>query len=198
MKKVIPSLGVLLVLAVPAACGSKEPAVPTSVDAGFAYGGEPDASPIAPVGPEDAGAPVQDAGGDLATVALDGALDLAVSTLAAKDAPGMAPEGPAGRETLAEGAHFNMLVTLQPGRCYTVIATSPAMQVAELEVKLLAPPMFTIEAGRSAAADKNPAVLGRGKAATCPILPIALPYKVDVIAKKGAGRILVQVFSKAK
>ncbi len=33
---------------------------------------------------------------------------------------------------------------------------------------------------------------------TCPISPIAIPYRVDVIARKGAGRVGVAVFSKVK
>ena len=41
-------------------------------------------------------------------------------------------------------------------------------------------------------------VLGKGKAATCPISPIAIPYRVDVVARKGAGRVGVAVYSRAK
>ena len=99
---------------------------------------------------------------------------------------------------VTEGGTFNMVVTLQPGRCYTIIAMSAPLQVSTVEVKLLAPPLFNIEAGRSGAGDKNPAVLGKGKGATCPISPIAVPYRVDVVARKGAGRVGVALFSKAK
>ena len=109
----------------------------------------------------------------------------------------MTAEGGAGHDTLQENGHFGMVVTLQPGRCYTVIATSAPLQVSELEVKLFMLPL-NIEGGRSPASDKNPAILGRGKGATCPISPIAVPYKVDVTAKKGAGRIAVAVFSRSK
>ncbi len=212
MRKSLP-LAVLLAAAalVPTACGKKDAAVPSmSVDAGFAFGGDagpteggsapiasgPASASAAPSGSTSAGP----AGSAVALVgaALDAAIDAAIQAQAAKDAPGMAIDGTPGRVTLAEGGTFNMLVTLQPGRCYTIIAMSSLLQVSQLEVKLLAPPLFNIEAGRSAPGDKNPAVLGRGKAATCPLSPIAIPYRVDTTARKGAGRVGIAVFSKTK
>lgn len=216
MRKSFPLLVLLATAAfVPVAC-AKTPEVPSAtLDAGFAFGG-PDAMatgynpPVpgassAPVATGSAPAPSASASGapsasasGLLAGGVDAALDLAIQTIAAKDAPGMTSEGAAGHETLAENGHFGMVVTLQPGRCYTVIATSAPLQVSELEVKLFMLPL-NIESGRSPASDKNPAVLGRGKAgATCPISPIAVPYKVDVTAKKGAGRIAVAVFSRSK
>ncbi len=186
------------------ACGKKDPVVPTmTVDAGLAIGD---------AGAEGGNAAVltmADAAADAAPVAsgsaaalggpaLDAAIDLGIQAQAAKDAPGMSVEGTVNHATLAEGAVFNTLVTLQPGRCYTIIAASAPLQISTVEVKLLAPPLFNVEAGRSGATDKNPAVLGKGKAATCPISPIAIPYRVDVVARKGAGRVGVAVYSRAK
>lgn len=134
----------------------------------------------------------------VAVEALDGAIDLAIKAQAVKDAPGMAPEGAAGRETLAEGAHFNMLVTLQPNRCYSFFAFSPPGQVSQIEIKLLAPPFYNVEAGHSGA-DKSMAVIGKGKAAAlCPLLPLPVPYKIDVTARKGAGRIGVYAYARNK
>ena len=195
---------------VPVACGKKAPVVPSlSVDAGITLGdggieGGTDASALT----TDASAPASASGsasgapagsaGALLGPALDAAIDVAIQAQAAKDAPGMSVEGQVSHTTLAEGGTFNMVVTLQPGRCYTVIAMSAPLQVSTAEVKLLAPPLFNIEAGRSGAGDKNPAVLGKGKGATCPISPIALPYRVDVTARKGAGRVGVAVLSRAK
>lgn len=211
-------LALLLVTAffVPAACSSKSPAVPTvTVDAGFALGAPdggaaPGASSGIPVASGSApsasvsGAPSGSASAapsgsaaNLLAAGVDAALDAAITAQAAKDAPGMSAEGQPGRATLQTSEHFGMVVTLQPGRCYTIIALSPPLQITELEVKLLALPL-SVEGGRSPATDKNPAVLGKGKQATCPVSPIALPYKVDVTAKKGAGRMAVAVFSRAK
>jgi hypothetical protein len=213
MRKSLPLVVLLAAAAfVPSACGKKDPIVPSlSVDAGFAFGGDagateggadgaaPDAAaPLASAVPSGSVAPAGSAPPALLGPALDSAIDVGIQAQAAKDAPGMSLEGQVGHATLAEGGTHNMLVTLQPGRCYTVIAMSAPLQVTQLEVKLLAPPLFNVEAGRSAAGDKNPAVLGKGKGATCPISPIAIPYRVDVIARKGAGRIGVALLSRAK
>jgi hypothetical protein len=63
----------------------------------------------------------------------------------------------------------------------------------------MAPPLYTVQAGKSGANDKATPVLGKGKAnAMCPVLPIAVPYRLDVVAKKGGGRVGVQVFSRDK
>lgn len=197
---------------VPVAC-SKDPVVPgLTLDAGFDLGaGEggvappmtanPSATPdaaAADAGPGDAGAAVPSAIASATVAAMDQALDVAMAAQAGKDAPGMAPDGPPGRATLNPNGTFNMIVNLQPGKCYTVIAVSPPAQVTQLEVKLMLPPLYSMEAGRSPASDKNPAVLGKGAQKTCPLSPIALPYRVDVTAKQGGGRMMVQVFSKAK
>jgi hypothetical protein len=215
MRKSLPLVVLLAIAAfVPIACGKKEAVVPSlTVDAGIAFGNEggiPDAGtdgavPLASAPPSASVAPSGSASASpsgsaagLLGPALDTAIDTGLQAQGLKDAPGMSIEGQVGHSTLAEGGTFNMLVTLQPGRCYTIIAGAPPGQVSQVEVKLLAPPLFNIEAGRSAAGDKNPATLGRGKAMTCPLSPFAIPYRVDVTARKGAGRIGVAVFSKAK
>jgi hypothetical protein len=215
MRKSLP-LAVLLATAafVPVAC-SKTPAVPTvSVDAGMAFGGDggaPATSPSgAPVGstsaapsasasaaPSGSASAAPSGSANLLGAGVDAALDAAILAQAAKDAPGMTAEGQVGHETLQQGGHFGMVVTLQPGKCYTIIAMSAPLQVSELDVHLFMLPL-NIESGHSPPTDKNPAVLGRGAAKTCPVSPIAVPYKVDVSARKGAGRVAVAVFSKSK
>ena len=69
---------------------------------------------------------------------------------------------PAEGQVVAHGAH-------------TVFgfAWSGLGQISQVEVKLLAPPLFNIEAGRSGAGDKNPAVLGKkGEKPAAPFGPI--------------------------
>jgi hypothetical protein len=219
MRKSLPLVVLLATAAfVPAAC-SKTPVVPgVTLDAGLALGfaeaGAPDAAPAPSGAPLASGSAAPSASASAAPSAsasaapsgsaanllgagVDAALDAAILAQAAKDAPGMTAEGPAGHETLQPNGHFGMVVTLQPGKCYTIIAMSAPLQVSELDVHLFMLPL-NIESGHSPPTDKNPAVLGRGAAKTCPISPIPVPYKVDVSARKGAGRIGVAVFSKSK
>lgn len=213
---VLTTVAAVVAAFVPAAC-SKTPAVPTaSLDAGLAFGagdgGAPSAMPSgAPMGSSSAApsasasaapsgsASAAPSGSAPALVAagVDAALDAAIVAQAAKDAPGMTAEGVTGHETLQQGAHFGMVVTLQPGKCYTIIALSAPLQVSELDVHLFMLPL-NLESGHSPPTDKNPAVLGRGAQKTCPVSPIPVPYKVDVSARKGAGRVAVAVFSKSK
>jgi hypothetical protein len=189
----------LFPLAVVVACSSNKPA---ATPAPVADGGMEAAAPAADGGlaiatpAVDAGAP--EAGvASLADTAFDAAIDLAVTTASAKAAPKMEREGQPGRATLKEGEHFGMVVTLQPNRCYTIIGSSPPGAVTQLDLKLLALPLM-MEAGKSAPADKSMPIIGKGTAALCPILPVAVPYKIDAAATKGAGRIGIHVYSRAK
>ena len=201
------------VVALFAACSSKKPNPPMTPSV-------PQADAGAEAGIDEAGAPLGDAsampgadagptfftGGDagatgsvaLGEAALDSAIDLAVTTAAPKLAPKMDKEGQPGRATLKEGEHFAMMVNLAPNRCYTIIANSPPGSVEKLDLKLYGPPLFNIEAGKSGANDKNMPVIGKGTAALCPIIPLAVPYKIDVAATKGAGRVGVHVFARNK
>ena len=194
-----------------AACSSKKPNPPMTpsvpADAGAEAGVE-EGAPLDDAGAmEGDGGPTFFTGGEdagvtgpaaLGEAALDSAIDLAITTAAPKVAPKMDKEGQPGRATLKEGEHFAMMVNLAPNRCYTIVANSPPGNVEKLELKLYGPPLFNIEAGKSGANDKNMPVIGKGTAALCPIVPLAVPYKIDAVATKGAGRIGVHVYARNK
>jgi hypothetical protein len=203
----------LFVFAVPLACGKKQDwpgPVNVSASAGFGSGsasasGAPVASapsastsstPIASAEPSASASTAPSSSGSAVVVDLmDAAAEAGLKALAAKIAPGMAPDGQPIKADLKEGDHAVALVTLQPGKCYTIVGHSPQGGVKDLDVKLLAPPFFTISAGEDKTNDNNPVV---GKPPLCPALPLPLAYKVDVFAKKGAGRAMVQVYSRMK
>jgi hypothetical protein len=109
----------------------------------------------------------------------------------------MALEGSAYRETLGPNGHLNAIVTLQPSRCYTIIGYSPKEGVTQLDLQLLAPPLFNIPTNR-APSPKNEAIIGKGKEALCPVSLVPIPYKVDAVASKGTGRVGVYLFSRNK
>jgi hypothetical protein len=124
-------------------------------------------------------------------------MELGLRALGARLAPGMQPDGPMAKGTLREGDHLAFMTTLEPGRCYTIVGFSPPTQVANLDLNLFAPPLYLALAGQDTTDDAAPS-LGKENAPMCPIVPIALQYKVDVVARKGAGMVGVQVFSKPK
>lgn len=210
---------VLVILAqaaiLPVACSSKKPNPPMSPQSSLGDAGAGDASAeggaagwgdggviggFGGIG-GDAGLAGGDAGlGVPATLAAatDALIDVEIAKIAAKVAPGMAPEGQAYRDTLATNGHLNAIITLQPNRCYTIIGFSPKEGgVSQLDMQLLAPPLFNFATNR-AASPKNEAIIGKGKEALCPVSLVPLPYKIDAIASKGAGRIAVVVYAKNK
>lgn len=196
-KSLVVGLSGTVAIASLIACGDKKAPVapqPATVDAGSYV----TAPPVV-----DAGAPTEDAGAADAGLVLntdsvaDTAIDLAIQTAAAKVAPKMDKEGTTVHATVKEGEHFGMGVQLQPGRCYTIVGFAAPTGVTQLNLALLAVPLNT-DAGHSNAADKTMPVIGKGTTPLCPILPIAIPYKIDAHAVKGAGRIGIQVFSRAK
>jgi hypothetical protein len=172
-------------------------------DAAMMEGGVMDGGVVdaAPEGGNPYGAFLPDGGMAPPTLppeALDVAIDTAVNAQAAKLAPKMTLEGTPLKATLAQGGRANMIVTMAPGRCYTFIAFSPPGNVTQLELKLMTPPFYNVEAAKSAASDKTMPVIGKGTASQCPVSPIAVPYRLDAIATQGAGRVGVYVFSRSK
>jgi hypothetical protein len=122
-------------------------------------------------------------------------LSKGLAAIALKGAPGMKPEGQVATGTFKEGDHLEMSVTLAPGKCYAVVGYSPSGEIQDLDLHLLTPPFFTFMAGEDTTDDNAP-VIGSAPNPICPVVPVKLPYKVDIFAQKGAGHAAVQLFSK--
>lgn len=212
MKRTIALLSCTAAAAIAVACSSNKPNPPmtpsTPADAGA------DAADVTGTAP-DGGPEVADAGGptmptfftdagagpaapSMTDQAMDVAIDALLAAAATKNAPKMAEEGQPGHQTMKEGEHWAMMVQMQPNRCYTIVATALPGTITDLQLHLYGPPFYNVEAGKSGANDKALPVIGKGTAALCPILPIAVPYKLDVVAAKGAGRMGVKVYSRSK
>lgn len=116
---------------------------------------------------------------------------------AAVYARGMTPEGALFKKVLGADQHESLTFTMQPGRCYTVLGFSPPGAVKHLMLAIMAPPFYTAPMMTSSAAITNRPVVGHPQP-TCPLLPIAVPYKLDIHAKSGAGEAVVQIYSKPK
>lgn len=114
---------------------------------------------------------------------------------AAKYAPGMSPDGQIAKGTLAEGGHVGFVINMEPTKCYAVVAYGAGL--VDLDVNLLAPPLYNFLAGQDGMAGPT-AVIGASPRPMCPILPIAVPYKVDLYAKKGGGAVAAQLYSRPK
>jgi hypothetical protein len=112
-------------------------------------------------------------------------------------APGMQPEGNELKQSLAEGQHAVMMVTLQAGKCYAIVGFSPPGGVKDIDLNLLAPPFYLTLAGQDLTHDNTPAI-GASPSPMCPVIAFPLQYKLDVFARSGSGQVAVQLYSKSK
>ncbi|HVH46873.1 MAG TPA: hypothetical protein VM925_31235, partial [Labilithrix sp.] len=124
--------------------------------------------------------------------AAEGPAEAGLRAAAAQHAPGMSPEGPVARGNLADGGHVDFVVQLEPSKCYAVVAYGAG--VMDLDVNLLAPPLYNFLAAQDGMAGPA-AVLGAAPKPMCPVVPVAVPYKVDLHAKKGGGQVAAQLYS---
>jgi hypothetical protein len=66
-----------------------------------------------------------------------------------------------------------------------------------MDVNLLAPPLYNVLAGQDGMTGPS-AVVGAAPKPMCPALPVGVPYKIDLHAKRGGGAVAAQVYSKPK
>jgi hypothetical protein len=123
--------------------------------------------------------------------------DAGLKLLAVRVAPGMQPEGDELKQTLTEGQHAVMMVTLQAGKCYSIVGFSPPGAVKDLDLNLLAPPLYMTLAGQDLTHNNTPTI-GLAPNPMCPVIAFPLQYKLDVFAKSGSGQVAVQLYSKNK
>ena len=168
-----------------------------------APGGNQPPAPLAPTDPNSLQGILNGLQGALqGTLVSPGSLpgDVAEAGLKAQAmrvAPGMQPEGDELKQTLSEGQHAVMMMTLQAGKCYAIVGFSPPGAVRDLDLNLLAPPFYMTLSGQDLTHNNMPAI-GAAPSAMCPVIAFPLQYKLDVLAKSGSGPIAVQLFSKNK
>ena len=115
-------------------------------------------------------------------------VEIGIKASAAKNAPGMTAEGNMAKGQLQEGGHLQFLVNMQGGKCYTIVGFSPPGGVQDLDLNVLAPPLYTMLAGQDGTSHNMPVVGGSPKP-LCPLIPLSVPYKIDIYAKKGSGPV---------
>ncbi|HEY8040241.1 MAG TPA: hypothetical protein VIF15_10635 [Polyangiaceae bacterium] len=113
---------------------------------------------------------------------------------AAKRLPaGMQPDGPMAMGSIKEKQHLQADITLQPGKCYSIVGYSK--KVKDLDLYLLLPP--GVLSGQDLTDDSRP-VIGGPPQPMCPASSTAITYKLDIYADAGAGDVAVQLYSKSK
>ena len=107
--------------------------------------------------------------------------------------PGMQPDGPMAMGSLKEKGHLQTDITLQPGKCYSIVGFSK--KVKDLDMYLLLPP--GVLSGQDLTDDNKP-IIGGAPQPMCPVAATAVTYKLDIFADTGAGDVAVQLYSKGK
>ncbi len=125
----------------------------------------------------------------------DDAAEAGLRAAAARYAPGMTPDGEVARGHLAEGDHVGFIANLDGSKCYAIVAYGEG--IADIEVNLLAPPLYNVLAAQDGMGGPA-AAIGAAPNPICPIVPVPVPYKVDLHAKKGSGSVAAQVYSRPR
>ena len=112
-------------------------------------------------------------------------------------APVRQPEGEALKTVRNEGQQAVIMVTLQAGKCYSIVGFSAPGAVKDLDLNLLAPPLYMTLAGQDLTRHNMPSI-GAAPNPMCPVVMFPLQYKLDVFARSGSGQVAVQLFSKNK
>ena len=119
-----------------------------------------------------------------------------LTPLQQSEAPGMQPDGSAFAAQFQEGQTMEQPLTLQPGKCYTVVAVSLGIQ--ELDAMIAAQPLPQVPPAPLAqdSSSGSQAVVGGKGSCFRNAAPIAVPAKVIVKATRGSGQAVAQVYVK--
>lgn len=125
-----------------------------------------------------------------------GAATALLHFIASSDAPGMQKEGAPLAGQYQEGQVLEQAFTLQPGKCYTVVAAGVGPQ--ELEVTLLPqtvipglPPM-----GSAKGSAQKTVLGGGGNCIKLALMPVGVPAKWVLKSTRGGGLVAGQLYVK--
>ena len=121
---------------------------------------------------------------------------MSMTELQQSEAPGMQPDGSSAAGQCAEGQQLELPITLQPGKCYTVIAVS--MGVQELDAQIATQPLAQappLVLAQDNASGGQAVVAGKGSCFKNPS-PVAVPGKVIIKATRGTGAAVAQIYVK--
>jgi len=114
---------------------------------------------------------------------------------AQQNAPGMRADGSPVKLTLSQGQTGEGQVTLQPGKCYTLVGASMP-GVLDVSVKATYPvPMQGQVLGQSAQPGPMPVVFAKDACFKNPA-PIGMPLRIEVQMKQGSGQVAIQPYAK--
>ena len=121
---------------------------------------------------------------------------LGIQHNASQNAPGMTAEGSVLKMSLQQGQTSEAQITLQPNKCYTLVGASMP-GVLEVGIRVTMPkPLDQQVLGQNDAGPNPMPVVWPGANCYRNPAPIAMPVRVEVTMKSGAGTIGLQPYSK--
>jgi len=124
-----------------------------------------------------------------------GTLEQGIKMKAATDAKGMKPEGQLMSAKLQQDGHAQATITLEPGKCYTIVGFAQLGVMAYQINVLTAPPMPPQVLAQSKATGVDPTVGANENCVRDPY-PTPLPVTVDMHVIQGQGLVGAQVYKK--
>ncbi|MFO0665622.1 MAG: hypothetical protein U0174_16825 [Polyangiaceae bacterium] len=126
---------------------------------------------------------------------------MALQGLANTEAAGAAKEGNPVAGNFQQGQTIEQTFTMQPGKCYTVVASSIGIQQLDITASLITPiPGMAAQFGQ---ATGKPGMTGSqavlGSKANClklALIPMAVQAKFTITASKGGGLAVAQLYAK--
>lgn len=113
------------------------------------------------------------------------------------EAPGMAKEGNIAAANFQPGQTLEGNFTIQPGKCYTLVAAGAGVSSIDLEMFLVTPiPGMQGSFAKNASKGTQTSIGGKANCVKLALSPVPVQAKWVATAKAGAGIIAVQLYSK--
>jgi hypothetical protein len=118
-----------------------------------------------------------------------------LQAIAAKEAPGMQPDGGPFAGSFNPGQTLEQPITLAAGKCYAVIGVGIGISQLDIQLATNQPPVPPIVLSQGQTSNGS-TVLGGAKNCYKNALPMAVPAKVVLKATSGSGLAMAQVYSR--
>jgi len=115
--------------------------------------------------------------------------------LALTEAQGMSPDGATLMATFQQGQIYEQPITIQPGKCYTVLGVGLNMTELDIELVIHQPPAPEYVAAKDQTTGAQ-AVLGKLPDCFKNPAPLGLPAKIRLRATAGSGIGVAQAYAK--
>jgi hypothetical protein len=113
------------------------------------------------------------------------------------EAPGMAKEGNLAAGNFQPGQTLEGAFTIQPGKCYTLVAAGAGVSSIDLEMFLVTPiPGMQGSFAKNTNKGAQTSIGGKANCVKLALSPVPVQAKWVATAKAGAGIIAVQLYSK--